>query len=157
MVDICRGANPRYFHFKYGFKNLRRKNRENCRNNPQVWVINDAIDCLRKGNKQLLTCLFRLVQLSTEETSPPPYLGVWMTVPPLSRRSGSATVCRAGGRGFDSRGRTNTRVLKMLEKWRYSLCPANGQTFAWLGWLRKMAVLSPVGDLTMVSQLVLSC
>ena len=69
MVDICRGANPRYFHFKYGFKNLRRKNRENCRNNPQVWVINDAIDCLRKGNKQLLTCVFRLVQLSTEEIS----------------------------------------------------------------------------------------
>ena len=33
--------------------------------------------------------------------------------------------CRAGGRGFDSRDRTNT------EKWRYSLCPANDETFAW--------------------------
>ena len=26
---------------------------------------------------------------------------------------------RAGGHGFDSRGRTNTQVLKITEKWRY--------------------------------------
>ena len=39
--------------------------------------------------------------------------------------------CRAGGRGFDSRDRTNTQGLKITEKWRYSLCPANDETFAW--------------------------
>ena len=50
---------------------------------------------------------------------------------------GRALDCRTGGRGFDSRGRTNTR--KVTEKWRY-------WTFAWLGWSRKMAVPSPLGD-----------
>ena len=39
--------------------------------------------------------------------------------------------CRTGGRGFDSRDRTNTQGLKITEKWRYSLCPANDETFAW--------------------------
>ena len=34
--------------------------------------------------------------------------------------------CRAGGRGFDSWGRTNTQGLKITEKWRYSLCTATG-------------------------------
>ena len=29
---------------------------------------------------------------------------------------GRALDCRAGGRGFDSRGRTNTKGLKMTEK-----------------------------------------
>ena len=38
------------------------------------------------------------------------------------------------------------RVLKITEKWRYFLCPAGGWTFAWLGWSRKMAVPSPLGD-----------
>ena len=28
----------------------------------------------------------------------------------------------------------------------YCLCSASGRTFAWLGWPRKMAVPSPVGD-----------
>ena len=36
--------------------------------------------------------------------------------------------------------------LKITGKWRYSLCTASGWTFAWLGWPRKMAVPSPVGD-----------
>ena len=52
---------------------------------------------------------------------------------------GRALYCRTGGRGFDSRGRTNTQGLKITEKWRY-------WTFAWLGWSRKMAVPSPLGD-----------
>ena len=30
------------------------------------------------------------------------------------------------GRGFDSRGRINTQGLKITEKRRYFLCPANG-------------------------------
>ena len=34
--------------------------------------------------------------------------------------------CRAGSRGFDSWGRTNTQGLKITEKWRYSLCTATG-------------------------------
>ena len=34
--------------------------------------------------------------------------------------------CRAGGRGFDSWGRTNTQGLKITEKSRYSLCTATG-------------------------------
>ena len=34
----------------------------------------------------------------------------------------------------------------MTEKWRYCLCPEDGQTFAWLGWPGKMAVPSSVGD-----------
>ena len=51
---------------------------------------------------------------------------------------GGAHDCRAGGHGFDSRDRTNTLDLEI--KWRYCLCPAFvGYTFAWLGWLRKMA------------------
>ena len=40
---------------------------------------------------------------------------------------------RTGGRGFDSRGRTNTQGLKITEKRRYSLCAASGQSFVWLG------------------------
>ena len=59
---------------------------------------------------------------------------------------GRAFDCRAGGRGFDSRGRTITQGLKMTEKWRYFLCTASGETFAWLGWPRKMAVPSPLGE-----------
>ena len=52
--------------------------------------------------------------------------------------------CRAGGREFDSRGRTKTQGLKITEKWSHSLCSASGETFAWLGWPRKMAVPSSV-------------
>ena len=62
-----------------------------------------------------------------------------------------ALDCRVGGRGFDSRGRTKTRGLEITEKWRYCLCPANGYIFAWLGWPRKMAVPSLVGDVKLVS------
>ena len=32
---------------------------------------------------------------------------------------GRALDCRAGGRGFDSWGRTNTQGLKITEKWRF--------------------------------------
>ena len=39
---------------------------------------------------------------------------------------GRALDCRARGRGFESRDRTITQGLKITEKWRYSLCPANG-------------------------------
>ena len=39
---------------------------------------------------------------------------------------GRALDCSAGGRGFDSRGRINTQGLKITEKRRYFLCPANG-------------------------------
>ena len=43
------------------------------------------------------------------------------------------------------------RLLKITEKWRYSLCTASGETFAWLGWPRKMAVpTTPVGDVNIV-------
>ena len=66
---------------------------------------------------------------------------------------GRALDCRAGGSGFDSRNRTNTQGLKMTEKWRYCFCPANGWTFAWLGWPRKMAIPSPVGDVKIVSSI----
>ena len=54
--------------------------------------------------------------------------------------------CRAGGHRFDSQGRTNTQGLKITEKWSHSLCSASGETFAWLGWPRKMVVPSSVGD-----------
>ena len=63
---------------------------------------------------------------------------------------GRALNYRVGGRGFDSLGRTNTQGLKTTEKWRYCLCPANGETFAWLGLTSKMAVWSPVGDVKIV-------
>ena len=53
---------------------------------------------------------------------------------------GRAFDCRAGGRGFDSRGRTVTQGLKMTEIWSYFLCTAGGETFAWLRWPRKMAI-----------------
>ena len=39
----------------------------------------------------------------------------------------------------------------MTEKWRYFLCTASGETFAWLGWPRKLAVPSPLGDVKIVS------
>ena len=51
-----------------------------------------------------------------------------------------------GRRGFDSRGQNNTQGLKITEKLGYSFCTARVWTFAWLGWPRKMAVPSPVGD-----------
>ena len=66
---------------------------------------------------------------------------------------GRTLDCRAGGRGFrpgPGQG-ANTQGLKITEKWRYFLCPENGQTFAWRGWPREMAVPSPVGDLKIVS------
>ena len=75
----------------------------------------------------------------------------WKNEPLLTKNRGRinsvgrALDCRVGGRGFDSRGRTNTQGLKITEKWRYSLCPESGWTFAWLGWPRKMAVPSPLG------------
>ena len=40
---------------------------------------------------------------------------------------------------------------KITEEWRYSLCTVSGLTFAWLGWPRKMAIPSPVGDVKIVS------
>ena len=39
---------------------------------------------------------------------------------------GRALDCRAGGRGINSRGRTNTQGLKIVEKLKYYLCPLNG-------------------------------
>ena len=67
-----------------------------------------------------------------------------------SIRGRISSVCRArdfraGGRGFDSRGRTITQGLK-TEKWRYFLCTARCWTFAWLEWPGKMAVPFPVRD-----------
>ena len=63
---------------------------------------------------------------------------------------GRALNCRAGGRGFDSRDRTNTQGLKIAEEWRCIFCPANGWTFASLrgsdGYLTYIAVASPQGD-----------
>ena len=66
---------------------------------------------------------------------------------------GRALDCRAGGRGFDSRDQTNTQGLKITEYWRYALCTANSQTFARLGWPRKIVVPSPVGDVNIVSSI----
>ena len=59
---------------------------------------------------------------------------------------GRALNCRAGGRGFDFRDRTDTQGLKIAKEWRCFFCPANGWNFAWLGWILKMAVPSPQGD-----------
>ena len=64
---------------------------------------------------------------------------------------GRALDCRAWCRGFDFRDRTSTQGLEITEKWRYFLCPANGETFACLGRPRKMAVQSPQGDVKIVS------
>ena len=65
---------------------------------------------------------------------------------------GRAPDCRAGGRGFDSLGRTITQLgLKITEKWRYSICTASIWIFAWLRWPRKMVVMSPVRDVKIVS------
>ena len=75
----------------------------------------------------------------------------WSTASGLTQSVERALDGRAGGSGFDSRDRINTQGLKITEKWRYCLCSANGQTFAWLGWPRKMAFSSPVGDVKIVS------
>ena len=61
------------------------------------------------------------------------------------------TSCRAGGHGFDSWGWTNSQSLKITEKWRYCLCSANGETFAWLGWPLILEVPSPAGDVKVES------
>ena len=39
---------------------------------------------------------------------------------------GTVPDWRVGGRGFDSRGQTNTLGLKVTEQWRYWLFPENG-------------------------------
>ena len=67
------------------------------------------------------------------------------------RSVGKAFDCRAEGFGFDFRGRTIiTQGLKIIEKWRYSLCTASSWTFSRLWWPRKMEVPSPVGDVKIV-------
>ena len=49
-------------------------------------------------------------------------------------------VCRAGGCSSHSRSRTNTQGLKITQERRYSLCPTNGLSLAWLGWRGKHCV-----------------
>ena len=48
----------------------------------------------------------------------------------ISSVSRGLDCSRAGGRGFDSQSRAITQGLKILDKWRYSLCTASGLTFA---------------------------
>ena len=45
----------------------------------------------------------------------------------------------------------NTQRLKNDWVMKVLLCPANDWTFAWLGWTRKLAVPSPVGDVKIAS------
>ena len=61
------------------------------------------------------------------------YLHIWyvektssLTAAGLAQSVSRVLDCRAGGCGFNSRDWTNTQSLKMTEKWRYCLCPANG-------------------------------
>ena len=49
-------------------------------------------------------------------------------------------VCRAGGCSSDPRSWTNTQSLKITQERRYSLCPTNGLSLAWLGWRGKHCV-----------------
>ena len=56
---------------------------------------------------------------------------------------------QSGGRGLDSQGRTITQGIKIIEKWKFFLSPANSWTFTWLRWLREIAVPSPEGDVKM--------
>ena len=61
--------------------------------------------------------------------------------------------CRAGGRGFDSRGRTFTITG------RYFICSAKGSIFAWLWSPRtvKQAFPSPAADTNTVTSISTSC
>ena len=61
--------------------------------------------------------------------------------------------CRAGGRGFDSRGRTYTITG------RYFICSAKGSIFAWLWSPRtvKQAFPSPAADTNTVTSISTSC
>ena len=59
---------------------------------------------------------------------------------------GRAFDCTAGGRGFDSRGQTNTQGLKIT----VNMLHGSHDHL-------EMAVPSPVGDIKIVSQLVLLC
>ena len=61
-----------------------------------------------------------------------------------------APDCIVGDRGFDSPGLTSTQGVKITEKWRYHFCTASGETFTWLRWPCKRAVVSPVGDIKIV-------
>ena len=49
-------------------------------------------------------------------------------------------VCRAGGCSSDPWSQTNTQGLKITQERRYSLCPTNGLSLAWLGWRGKHCV-----------------
>ena len=50
----------------------------------------------------------------------------------LSHRIVGRTLdCRVEGRGFDSQSRTNTRGLKITDKWRYCLGPAQMARSSW--------------------------
>ena len=63
--------------------------------------------------------------------------------------------CRLRGHGFNFQGWTNTQGLKITEKWTENVLPlpCNGLTYAWLRWPRKTAVLSPQGDIKIVSSM----
>ena len=67
---------------------------------------------------------------------------------------GKALDCKMGDHGFDSQGQINTPNLKKkTKKRRYFPCPANCKMFVWVRWLCKMAVLSPQGDVKIMSSM----
>ena len=59
--------------------------------------------------------------------------------------------CRAGGRRFDSRGRTHTQVLKKLRNEGTAFALQSAGPLGGLVDHVEMAVLSPVGDVKIVS------
>ena len=81
---------------------------------PILFFLSEAFDAAAVA----VACLSSLLKLSTEPSGKSVSLHL-MYKPELSGRVssvGRAFDCRAGGRRFDSPGRTNTRGLKTTEK-----------------------------------------
>ena len=91
------------------------------------WWMTVTDDCLEVFSFSVTQSPFGFanVEILTVPTTSFIYNFGYLTAAVLAQ-SVERVDCRAGGRGFDSWGRTNTQGLKITEKWRYSLCTATG-------------------------------
>ena len=101
-------TNPNSFETAYLFTGL-------------VWTQGLKHLC-RAISKSSLNVIFRVITLTNKRTTLLMcQYSSWLRVAYLAYRGrissvGGALDCRAGGRGFDSRGRTNSQGLKITEK-----------------------------------------
>ena len=114
LLDIL-STSPHYFCRKWiGATN------ENSNFDIRVLRVNDAREELKPTSVWTIPDRWALTFWIDFEMS------ISQSRPAIERKSrissvGRALDCRAGGRGFDFRSRTNTQGLKITEKWRYFL------------------------------------